>query len=76
LPEPWQELALAEQRQWLQAQLGALPAADRELLLARFSRSISVAAAGALLGLGPDAAHGRLRRVLERLRQLAKEWMS
>ncbi|MCA8952309.1 MAG: sigma-70 family RNA polymerase sigma factor [Planctomycetes bacterium] len=71
--EPWLALDSDEQRRWLAAQLRDLPAADRELLAARFSPVLTVTAAGALLGLGPDAAHGRLRRALERLRQLAQE---
>lgn len=74
--EPWHAMAASEQQQWLAARLDELPADDRELLVARFSPAITVTAAGALLGLGPDAAHGRLRRTLDRLRRLAAEWMS
>jgi RNA polymerase sigma factor (sigma-70 family) len=72
--EPWHDLADAERRQWLFARLQELPAEDRALLAARFGEATTVTAAGALLGMGPDAAHGRLRRVLERLRQRAAEW--
>lgn len=72
--EPWHDLVSGEQQQWLGARLAELPDGDRALLAARFGDSLSVTAAGALLGLGPDAAHGRLRRVLERLRQRAAEW--
>lgn len=72
--EPWHELAETERRQWLGARLQELPAEDRALLEARFGDATTVTAAGALLGMGPDAAHGRLRRVLERLRQRAAEW--
>ncbi len=73
--EPWHLLALEERRQWLGACLQELSVDDRALLLARFGDTTTVTAAGALLGLGPDRAHGRLRRVLERLRQKAAEWL-
>ncbi|HEX5052216.1 MAG TPA: sigma-70 family RNA polymerase sigma factor, partial [Planctomycetota bacterium] len=72
--EPWHGLVEHERQQWLGACLDELPAPDRALLLARFGDATTVTAAGALLGLGPDAAHGRLRRVLERLRHRAAEW--
>ena len=72
--EPWHDLAETERQQWLVARLQELPAGDRALLAARFGAATTVTAAGALQGLGPDAAHGRLRRVLERLRQAAAEW--
>jgi RNA polymerase sigma-70 factor (ECF subfamily) len=63
-----------ERWQWLGARLAELPAADRALLVARFSNDLSVVAAATAFGLGPDQAHGRLRRTLERLRRLAAEW--
>lgn len=72
--EPWNALADGERREWLEERIGELSPEDRELLVARFSPSITVTAAGALLGLAPDAAHGRLRRALERLRRKASEW--
>lgn len=72
--EPWSELAADERSQWLQACLAELPDCERALLVARFGDGESVAAAGAGFGIGADAAHGRLRRVLQRLRQRAAEW--
>lgn len=72
--EPWHALADGERQKWLEQRLGELSAEDRDLLVARFSPSITVTAAGALLGLAPDAAHGRLRRAMERLREMAAEW--
>jgi RNA polymerase sigma factor (sigma-70 family) len=72
--EPWHALAAGERERWLDARLEELPACDRALLAARFGDGPSVAAAGAAFGLGEDSAHGRLRRVLERLRTLATEW--
>ncbi len=64
----------AEQRAWLATALGELPLVEQKLLSARFEPGGSVTAAGAALGLSPDAAHGRLRRVLSRLRERAREW--
>lgn len=73
-PEPWFSLLCNERQQWLAARVQELPAADQALLAARFGDSTSVAAAGATFGLTEDGAHGRLRRVLTRLRNLATEW--
>ena len=72
--EPWVALAAGERQQWLLARVQELPAHDQALLRARFAAGESVAAAGAPFGLSADAAHGRLRRVMERLRQAAAEW--
>ena len=72
--EPWQGLAAGERQQWLATRLQELPEVDRALLAARFGDSESVAAAGAAFGMTPDGAHGRLRRVLQRLRNAATEW--
>ncbi len=72
--EPWLALADGERQQWLAARVQELPAPDQALLLARFHDTASVASAGASFGLSADAAHGRLRRVMERLRQAAAEW--
>lgn len=71
--EPWLELAVGEQRSWLGRQLADLPELDRNLLLARFGDG-SVTAVGQQFGIGADAAHGRLRRALIRMRQRAAEW--
>ncbi len=73
-PEPWSALVAGERQQWLAARLQELPEPDRALLAARFGDAVSVAAAGAAFGMSPDGAHGRLRRVLERLRTAATEW--
>lgn len=72
--EPWLQLVAEERGAWLLASLEALPAMDRQLLAARFGTSTTVAAAAATLGLSEDAAHGRLRRALGRLRRHAAEW--
>lgn len=72
--EPWTALAAGERQQWLLARVQELPVHDQALLRARFADGDSVAAAGEAFGLSADAAHGRLRRVMERLRQAAAEW--
>jgi RNA polymerase sigma factor (sigma-70 family) len=64
----------AEQRAWLATAMGELPLVEQKLLAARFEDGDSVTAAGAAFGLSPDASHGRLRRVLSRLRERAREW--
>lgn len=76
--EPW---ALApvgstsdERTAWLAARIAELPPLERALVEARFGDGVSVAAAGSSFGLGEDQAHGRLRRVMQRLRQKAAEW--
>lgn len=72
--EPWLALLAGERAQWLAARVEELPASDRALLAARFADGPSVAAVGASFGLSEDGAHGRLRRVVQRLRTLATEW--
>ncbi|MGE3175782.1 MAG: RNA polymerase sigma factor [Planctomycetota bacterium] len=68
-------LAAGERTRWLRAQLAGLPAAERELVEARFLAGGSVTATAAALGMTADAAHGRLRRCLQRLRRAAADWM-
>lgn len=63
-----------ERAAWLQARLAELSPVEQALVAARFSDGVSVAAAGGAFGLGEDQAHGRLRRVMQRLRQQAAEW--
>lgn len=76
--EPWAlDLVGAssdERSAWLAARIAELPPLERALVQARFGDGVSVAAAGTSFGLGEDQAHGRLRRVMQRLRQMAAEW--
>lgn len=72
--EPGAAMLAEERAQWLAARVDELPASDRALLAARFADGPSVAAVGAAFGLSEDGAHGRLRRAIHRLRNLAKEW--
>ena len=72
---PADGVALADERHgWLLQKLAALPPADRALVLARFGSEASVAAVGREFGWTDDGAHGRLRRVLAKLRRAAREW--
>lgn len=73
-PVPPDELNdLLERIDWLRAALTELPADDRALLDARFARSRTLRDAGDEVGLTGDAAHGRLRRIINRLRNAAME---
>lgn len=69
------ELAVGERAQWLRAQLAGLPAVERDLVEARFLDGGSVTTTAAALGMTADAAHGRLRRCLQRLQRAAAEWL-
>lgn len=70
----WASVLADERAAWLHARLAELSPVEQALVAARFSDSVSVAAAGGAFGLGEDQAHGRLRRVLRRLRRMAAEW--
>jgi RNA polymerase sigma-70 factor (ECF subfamily) len=61
-----------EQRAWLRARLMELPERDRELILLRFSGDETLAAVGAAQGITGHAAHGRIFRILARLRRAAE----
>lgn len=71
---PWRGLQAGERTAWLRDRLLELPGVERKLVEARFFGDGSVAAAGQALGLSADAAQGRLRRCLLRLRRAAMEW--
>ena len=58
---------------WLLARIKDLPAADGDLVALRFGRARSLEAVGTAAGISGDAAHGRIRRTLMRLRRWAKE---
>ncbi len=62
-----------EQIDRLRAVLAGLPAEDRSLIDARFGRSRTLRESGDQAGLTGDAVHGRLRRILNRLRDTASE---
>jgi RNA polymerase sigma factor (sigma-70 family) len=71
--EPSDAAELSEQIQWLRARLDELTQSDRELLALRFSHEHSLESSGRASGMTGAAAHGRIRRLLERLRGSTKE---
>lgn len=72
--EPWSDLSDEERLSWLSHAVSELPEQDRALVRARFGEASTVAHTAGLLGISSDAAHGRLRRALDRLRQRAAEY--
>ncbi len=66
-PDAWQQAA-----QRLRAALSLSPE-ERLLLRLIYQDGLSVVEAGRLLGLGTDQVHGRLRRLLQRIRQQVED---
>ncbi len=66
-PPPPEDLA------WLRARLDDLSPDDLTLLTQRIAQGLTLKQAGASIGLGEQAAHGRIRRALHKLRQLSHE---
>jgi len=62
-----------ERVDWLRLRLAELPEVDRELLLQRFEHGKTLAAVGAARGLSGNAVHGRIYRILSKLRLAAAE---
>ena len=68
-PDDGRDMAATEERiAWLREQLARLSQEERVLLHQRFGLGKTLAAVGAVLGLTGSAAHGRIRRLLGRLR--------
>lgn len=63
------EISASEQAQALLDALEALPGDDYEVISVRLARGCSLAEAGRVIGLTEDAAHGRLRRAVAKLRR-------
>ncbi len=63
----------AERIAWVRARLAELSAQESGLLGLRIGRGASLDRAGASEGMTGDAAHGRVRRAVARLRAMAKE---
>ena len=63
----------AERARWLEERLAELPEADRALLDLRFCGDATLEEVGRRLGMTGHAAHGRIRRLVERLRRAAEE---
>jgi RNA polymerase sigma factor (sigma-70 family) len=68
-----EEMEIQERIEWLRRELAALPGDDGRLLWLRLAGNRTLASAGAAVGLGGHAAHGRVRRALARLRRRAME---
>ncbi len=71
-----QALEDQERLLWMQKMIAALPESDRELILQRFGSGKTLAAVGEEVGISGNAAHGRIRRILARWRETAKEYFS
>ena len=69
---PSQGAELAERISWIRSKLAELPAADGPLLWLRLARGVTLDQAGHAAGVSGDAAHGRIRRALSRLRVIGK----
>jgi RNA polymerase sigma factor (sigma-70 family) len=58
---------------WLRGAVAELPEVDQLLLMQRIANGVTLQEAGASVGIGEHAAHGRVRRALGKLRTLARE---
>jgi len=70
------ELEQRERLAWVKNLIAELPEQDRRLILRRFFAGMTLATVGEECGIGGDVAHGRIRRILARWRQAAKEYYS
>jgi RNA polymerase sigma factor (sigma-70 family) len=68
---PAERLELQDHNQWLQDRLAELPEEEQRLLVHRFGLGQTLRSVGAVLGISGDAAHGKIRRLLARLRASA-----
>ena len=59
--------------EWLRGELRRVGATDRALLRLRFAAGRSLEQAGRAVGMSGDAAHGRIRRAVARLRHRAED---
>ncbi|MEM7199726.1 MAG: sigma-70 family RNA polymerase sigma factor [Planctomycetota bacterium] len=78
-PEPpgvADDLLHRERAAWLERRIAELPDGDRALLAARFEAGRTLEQVGDGLGMSGHAAHGRIRRLVERLRRAAEEVFS
>lgn len=64
---------LAERTAWVRARLAELPGDDGALLRARVVDGRTLEGCGAAAGVSGDAAHGRVRRALRRLKAQGQE---
>ena len=73
-PGPGEQLLDKERSDWLRARIAELDDDERRLLAERFDADRTLEAVGAALGISGNAAHGRLHRLLRRLRDAARTW--
>jgi RNA polymerase sigma-70 factor (ECF subfamily) len=59
--------------EWLLARMAELPSGDGALIAMRFGADQSLDSVGAASGMSGDAAHGRIRRAIAKLRRWARE---
>jgi RNA polymerase sigma-70 factor (ECF subfamily) len=72
LADQTEELSEHSLSPWLQAALGALSAADREVIVLRVILDLDPTSAGRVLGITPSACTTRLNRALEKLERNAR----
>ena len=72
-PEVSAALELEEAIAWIRLEVEKLPDEDRVLFEERFERGSTFEDAGHALGMSGNAAHGRLRRAITRLRGAARK---
>jgi RNA polymerase sigma factor (sigma-70 family) len=63
----------AEDLSWVRRELRRLPLVEQGLIMQRVANGSTLKEAGLSVGIGEQAAHGRLRRAMEKLRRMARE---
>ncbi|MBX3363511.1 MAG: sigma-70 family RNA polymerase sigma factor [Phycisphaeraceae bacterium] len=66
-------LELREQIAWLRREVAQLDATERALLMLRFHAEATLTQTGEAIGHSADASHGRMRRIISRLRARGME---
>ena len=72
-PQSESAAPIEEQLAWVNARLAELPGGDGRLVTLRVAQERTLDAVGASDGITGDAAHGRLRRAIGKLKMWAKE---
>ena len=67
---------IAERNRWLTEHIKQLPGRDQELLAARLGDDKTLQQVGEALSMTGHAAHGRIRRILVKLRDAARDIFS
>ena len=69
---PHEDLEIAERIEWIEARLAELDPADRDVLDMRYRDGKTLAATASESGSSTSTTHGRLRRIVARLREAAR----